>query len=422
MMSALKALFSEDRHFNILFVLLMLALVSLPITNGLMLPIAIAMLVNWATEWNWREKWENVKAHQAVPALCISTALYLLSVYGLLIYSNKSAALPAFDCGLWLLAAPVVIFSYKPAYFTATRRKVLFTAFLTGCLLHCLIIIPFGCYRSLYSGESKYMYYIFLSVFKHPSYVAMYMTFAILLLLKYIKGGWHTAQPWMRMLILLSLALYFTTIILLQSKAGLLCLFLLTFLWVIYYIAFRRHHPVASILILAGIIAASIATYQSGIIRNNRTMDSIEQMKDRKTQPYGKGSSEVRLTLWKSSNEVARQSMPWGTGTGDAIEDLKLNALEKNYSNLLEHNYNAHCQYVQALIETGIIGLAVLLSYCLYPVYYSIRKKNILYLSFALLVILNISVECMFHTRSGVDFIALMNVLLFIETTGRVND
>ena len=36
-------------------------------------------------------------------------------------------------------------------------------------------------------------------------------------------------------------------------------------------------------------------------------------------------------------------------------------------------------------------------------------------------VILNIAVECMFHTRSGADFIALMNVLLFIEA-GRVEN
>ena len=174
-----------------------------------------------------------------------------------------------------------------------------------------------------------------------------------------------------------------------------------------------------SIIILAGIVAGIIGVYQSGIIRNNRAMDSIEQMKERKEQPYGKGSSEVRITLWKSASEVARESQPWGTGTGDALEDLKLHALEKNYSNLLEHNYNAHCQYIQALIETGIIGLMILLAYCLYPLYYSVRKKNILYFSFALLVILNIGVECMFHTRSGADFIALMNVLMFIEA-GRV--
>ena len=421
MMDFQKELVSDNWHFNILFALLMLALVSLPITNWLMLPIAIAMLVNWVSEWNWREKWENVKAHRAVPALFIFTAIYLISLYGLLISANKSAALPAFDCGLWLLVAPLVIFSYKPEHFTATRRKALFTAFIAGCVLHCVLILPFGCYRSLYSGESKYMYYIFLSVFKHPSYVAMYMTFALLLLLKYTKSDWRTMKTWARILVLGAMGLLFLTIILLQSKAGLACLFLITFIWIVYYFAIRRHHPVISIIILAGIVACIIGVYQSGIIRNNRTMDSIEQMKERKEQPYGKGSSEVRITLWKSASEVARESQPWGTGTGDALEDLKLHALEKNYSNLLEHNYNAHCQYIQALIETGIIGLMILLAYCLYPLYYSVRKKNILYFSFALLVILNIAVECMFHTRSGADFIALMNVLMFIEA-GKVKN
>lgn len=64
-------------------------------------------------------------------------------------------------------------------------------------------------------------------------------------------------------------------------------------------------------------------------------------------------------------------------------------------------------------METGIIGLVITLVYCLFPMIESIRRRNILLFTFALLVLLNISVECMFEVRSGVAFIAITNVLLW---------
>ena len=105
---------------------------------------------------------------------------------------------------------------------------------------------------------------------------------------------------------------------------------------------------------------------------------------------------------------------PWGVGTGDATDELCLNAIHKNYTNLIGHHFNAHNQYLQTLLTVGIPGLIILLTYCFYPLYFSIRKKDMLYLSFAIILIFNLLVESMFEIRAGVQFFAIINVLLWL--------
>ncbi|MBO4504519.1 MAG: O-antigen ligase family protein [Bacteroidales bacterium] len=409
-----KELLSDNPHFNVLCMLLLLALATLPFTNWLLLPIAVAMVVNWVWEWNWKEKINNLRDRATLPAVLIFSSLYLLTILGFLISSNKDVALTEFDCDLLFLVAPIVILSYKPELFTPARMRLLFGIFVVSCILQCLIIVPLGIYRVVVSGNNKYLYYIFLSIFKHPTYVAMYMTFALFLLLKDSLDHWTTTTKAYRITAIAASALLFLTIILLQSKAGLICIALLSIIWIFYYFAIRLRKPIQSLLVMAAVAGCAFLVYQSGIIGNNRAQDTIEQLKThQKNDSSGKGSSEIRLTIWKCAWEVSLKHLPWGTGTGDAIEDMKLNALEKNYTNLLKHSYNAHCQYIQELMETGIVGLIVIVVYCLFTMIESFRKKSIVYVTFALLVMLNISVECMFEVRSGVAFIAITNVLLW---------
>ena len=88
---------------------------------------------------------------------------------------------------------------------------------------------------------------------------------------------------------------------------------------------------------------------------------------------------------------------------------------QNNYTNLIGHNYNAHNQYLQTLLSTGIIGIIILLIFSFSPFYFGIKHKDILYISFVIVLILNIFVESMFEARAGVNFIAIMNMLLLLR-------
>ena len=168
--------------------------------------------------------------------------------------------------------------------------------------------------------------------------------------------------------------------------------------------------------IIIVVTSVGIVFHETQWIPINRFKDTIEDVGKFKTNHLGSGSSEIRLTVWKSTLEICKKNLPWGVGTGDATDELGVNAVKKNYTNLIGHHFNAHNQYLQTLLTTGIPGILVLIAYCLHPLVAGFRKKNILYISFALMVILNLTVESMFEVRGGVNFIAIMNVLLLLRT------
>ena len=421
-MNKIRELFCNDWHFNVFYGLLLLAMVTLPITNFLMLPIALLMLINWISEWNWTEKWHNLRSWQALPALICFSLVFLSLIPGLVISCNKDEALAAFDCSTWLAVAPLVLLTTKPDKMTVKRLRVLLGIFVLSTLIHIFIILSVAFYKFLTTGKTLYFYYSPLSILKHPSYVAMYCTFSFFILLEWLRSRFRQISFSSQIILMAMMAFLLTAIILLQSKAGLLSLITLVFFWIIYRFCILQRKTAVGIILSIVVLAAVALIFQSGWIKKNRIQESIEQIQQRKSNPYGTNSSEMRLTLWKCSWEVAMENMPWGVGTGDATEELNLHALKMNYTNLIGRHYNAHCQYLQTLMETGILGLLCLLAFCFYSLAYSIRHKNFLYFSFAIMIIINIAVECMFKVRSGTNFIALANILLFIYCSKAKSD
>lgn len=420
-MNKIKELFNGDWYFNTFYGLLLLAMTTLPLTNWLMLPIALLMFLLWLIKWDWKEKWQNIRRRRALPAMICFTAIFLMLIPGLFLSCNKTEAFSAFDCSLWLLSAPILLLTTSPQKFTNRHFNSALGLFSLGIGLHIVIILIMAGRKFIATGNTHYFYYSSLSRLIHPSYVAMYATLAFFFLMQMISQFGKNMTAIKRAGIIALAALLFTAVILLQSKAGLICFFLLLFIWIIYYFI-KKRRILPGIIILSVLIGGSIIIYKSGWIQKNRLMESVEQVRNHKEDPYGTDSSEMRLTLWKTTSELIRQNMPWGVGTGDADQEIRLHALKKNYSNIIGHRYNAHCQYLQNLLETGIPGLIALLAFSIYPLYYSIRKRDLLYFSFSIIVILNIAVECMLKVRSGVDFIALFNALFFINAAKLGNE
>ena len=88
-----KSLLTDNWFFNIFFLLLLTAMASLPFTNLLMLPVAILMFLNWIAEWNWKEKWENMRGNASITTIIIFFSIYLVVIYGFFLFSMTLSAL-----------------------------------------------------------------------------------------------------------------------------------------------------------------------------------------------------------------------------------------------------------------------------------------------------------------------------------------
>jgi O-antigen ligase len=119
-----------------------------------------------------------------------------------------------------------------------------------------------------------------------------------------------------------------------------------------------------------------------------------------------------RFVIWNSVNNILKQNLVLGVGTGDIQDELNKEYLKTGNIKLAQANTNAHNQYLEVILENGLIGLIIFLSLFAMMFYISIYEKNILYLMFLLIVFFSFMFETMLNRLAGVSFFALFSFLL----------
>lgn len=67
-------------------------------------------------------------------------------------------------------------------------------------------------------------------------------------------------------------------------------------------------------------------------------------------------STAVRILIWSASNEVISNNFIFGTGTGDANDELLKEYENRKMTGAIANKLNAHNEYYQVFIGIGIIG------------------------------------------------------------------
>ncbi|MCU7548981.1 O-antigen ligase family protein [Chitinophagaceae bacterium LB-8] len=96
--------------------------------------------------------------------------------------------------------------------------------------------------------------------------------------------------------------------------------------------------------------------------------------------------ADPRIERWKAAIELIWSSPIVGYGSGDEVDLLKAKYFQKKLYDSYLHHLNAHNQYLSIWIKFGIIGLLVYLYTLLYGYKLALQSRNILFLSFLLLI------------------------------------
>jgi len=414
-MNPLNIIFSQNRHFNIFYTLMMLTVVSIPFTQTLSLAIAGLMLVNWIWEWNWKEKWANIKDHKATVVFILSIAVFTLPLIGWFISSNKVHALATIETYLWFLVAPLFLLTYASTLITHERIRILLVLFSVSTILTSLILFGEASIYSLRSDDPNFSFYKHISLHHHPSYLSLYMSLTIFLLLYDWKLRSRQLNTALKIVYSVVIALLYAAVISTSSKAGLILLMALCLCWVFFMADSWKKKIIGLLVFISVNVLFGAVLYELKMTPFMRISAAVEDIKNYGKNSYESNSSSVRITVWRSAWEVSIDNHLMGTGTGDLQDDLNRNAEKNGYNNLIGHQYNAHNQWLQALVSTGLLGALIVLAYCLFPLVYGIKKRDILYITFSILIIGNMLVESMFERKMGAVFIAIMFVLLFMR-------
>ena len=405
-----QSLHTPDLFFNISYALMLPMMALLPITTFFMWPIGVSLLVLWVCQGNWREKWENFKQNDGIPYGFFLLGIFLIPVLGFINSENMPIAWRSFECHIWFFITPLIFLTTSPKLWS--RRHIYTLLFLFSASEIALLLFLFvrRIYRMTETGDTSYMYNSFFCYNYHHAYVALYATFVyILIFYCLIEHGQTISKK--RKILLYGTALFITVCIFcVYSRAGILTFLFMHLVWSGYAIYRNPSHwkPVVGIILLVfALFTVLIATAPINRFTESYLSFNHEHIGNKDTDP--------RLIIWQAAWDGTLENLPWGVGTGDGNDVIVEKYHENGHWSYSDHTYNAHNQFLFALLTNGIPGLILVLLYFYAPLGLAIKNKDILLFSVFLLMTLNCLVECMFDRRAGVDFFAVMIPLLLLR-------
>ncbi len=401
------------------YVVLAMAL-FLPIGGRFMPPLIALWLICWLADYRWKLKWNNLRQSGI---LAVYALFFLVYVASLAITENKTSGVFQIETKLVFFIFPVL--TGLAVWSDSINRSKIQNAFVTGTFLAIVVCFVNA---ALNMSEEKQMVaqgllndtyinwdFFFasrLSFLMHPSYLAMYATFSMYFLFQRIASNWQSKRNLAFLLVGLNLILMFA-VFLLASRLAYITMFLL---WAGVAVVYTRRTGsyTKGLIGLAVLVITILVVYKSSDIIASRFDYAIRSFTSSEIDKTSSESSAVRRLVWSAASDEIAQNVLFGVGGGDVEHVLMEKYKREGMTGAYEHKLNAHSQFLQTLLATGLGGFVVLLAMLLLPLRRAFRKKDTDFMVFIAIIVLNILVESMFEIQAGVMFFAFFSALFIV--------
>ncbi len=334
-------------------------------------------------------------------------SFFIIHVFGYFFSTNKTEALTNIEIKMGFFVFPILIFASKYSEF---QLKKIMISFVSGCLIASFICLLRATYLKVFEHFDAFFYSEF-TYFMHPSYFAMYLLFAMLIVLMYYKS-------WLSHLTSLNIKIGFISIIFLisiflcSSKMGLVTTIII--LPIVFIIQFYKAGYRKAIIVLLAIFLVAIAglyKFIPGPFERIKVAFSVSSS----INTIDKSASEstaVRILIWKESLSIIKHNFLFGVTAGDVHDELCKAYVASEMTGALKKELNAHNQFLQTFMGTGIIGFILLLTLTLGLMIYAFIEKNYLLILFGAIMVLNFMVESMLQAQAGFIFFVFFACLL----------
>jgi len=255
-------------------------------------------------------------------------------------------------------------------------------------------------------------YYRQLSWHFNPSYLAMYFTFALAILGYWLMEGYNFFKRYQVLGTLMLMINFFIFIVLLNSKAGWLSLFMVIIIYTVTLVVLKHKWLTGTVALLVSVLLFYFClTLFPGL--GERVKQSGKDLQTMDSPGKDPKSTAERIAVWKSSIEIIKSHILTGVGTGDVKDALMERYKANNLTKIMNQKLDAHNQYLQTFISLGIFGLIILLYMLVFPVIRAFQQKDFIFMIFLAVFAINIMFESMLENQAGVIFYALFNVILY---------
>lgn len=354
------------------------------------------------------------------PTHLLFILLYSAYIIGIYFAFQISDGLKYAEYKLVFLIIPL-LFSFKPLF------KINITPAVAGLLLGVLLNTVKGAIASytcvVAGGETMNCWTSsWFSYIHHPSYFSSFIIIAIggIWLVFYKKRKYFKS-----LLLLLTTIICLCSYMLCFSLAGLLFLFLVIGVLVMYYLVKKFNVLIAFTIGVATLLVSSYLLFQTPKFQVEfQEMKTSNQayFSDTDEFLYSKGNgayimgNEIRLIMWTLSSQLIIEH-PFGVGTGNVDYYMAQKLKKYKMDHVIEHKYNPHNQFLQTTLEIGVLGLFLYLGILISALVIAYRNKSFFLILIVSALVFHSLFESMLQRQSGVVFYTFWIVLMVTSLT-----
>jgi O-antigen ligase len=332
----------------------------------------------------------------------ILQSVYFITLFCTFYSLNLKQAFSEWDKQLAIFLFPMV-FCLNSLIIKKYRSQLLLVFALTCTIvivylyLHAFQLIKLNSFKFLSLFSTNFINHNFsLPIGIHATYLSMY---AALCLTYFIYLFIQESSGTNKVFYILCSIILFAGLIQLCSKAVLIALlFIINFIFPYFLLKGIRRIKFMAVTLFVSILI--IAVISSVDIFKTRYLKDFQNDLSKVSIP----NEEYRLVRWHSVLEVIKAKPLSGYGTGSEVMVLK----EKYFTNKLYNSFlmelNAHNQYLSFWIKAGIGGLLVYLYVLAFGFTCAIKSRDILFMSFIILIAAVSISENILDVNKGIFF------------------
>ena len=339
------------------------------------------------------------------------SGLYVMYCVSMFYTQNLAEGWSVLEKMLSLIVVPLMFFLLDMSYLDRKAvRLILYSFTISVFAVACADMVSAGI--DVVFGHAPMSRFFSSSLSsEHHTYISMYACVGIIFCLDELIERRKQFPNWAKATLLVFLAVFTVFTVLLESRAGVLCMaavYLFMFLWMVFGKHMYRTGMVIGIASALG-IAILLLTMPRVTDRFRATAESV--FSEQKTE-------DVRITILRSTMQVAADNWTTGVGAGDKIDAYMEQYRKDGNTVSLERKYNSHNQFVDTLTSTGIVGLLLLLSFFVVPLALAIRHRQFdsTFAMFLFMFFFNALFESVLGLQAGVLFFAFLFFLLFYDS------
>lgn len=349
------------------------------------------------------------------PLLSSLPFLGLTTLYVLVIASTISghAATAAYNPVEQKAALIVVL----PAFYILNRAvpgswTFAIKGFTAGCLLAAIHCLTYAIWSFTSDGQpTAFSYHRYAAPTGLSAiYCSLYFMVAILYL-EHMLFNEQLSKKW-RAAIICMFTFLMLNLLLLSSK-----MLIVTGLGIILLQAIRQLQSLKSkLLAIAGCIVLVVALFTTHNPVQKRfselhTSSYAAALHEKDFSRFEFDGLSLRLLLWRMGYEMLSEQHAWAVGLGDKHYEARLQDKIMHYKMYTGNgrtadtgflHYNMHNQYMQTLVQNGLVGLLILLALLGFWLHHSYTTNSTFLFYTTLLFIVSFTTESVLETQSGI--------------------